>query len=280
MLIKHLKLFFLIVGILLNLFSCIERCENTTRLNKQDNNSEAAENSENTLNKVRLKKWGLGENLTTQKSNNVGYNWYIDQIRTGMHYGENCGPTVATMAIMWTDSNFNKSPVEARESYVSGGGDWYTSDIIAYLNDNQISNYILKLNSDKNQLKQVIDSDNIAVLCIDTYQLDYTFRKNWHKNRFYKTRKKGNGHFIIVKGYIVVDDILYFEVYDPFSMGKTYSNNSPKGVDRYYTEDNINKATKCWWNYAIVVTRKQLNKKNKLIIPKEEHKPGSYSSTK
>jgi len=42
------------------------------------------------------------------------------------------------------------------------------------------------------------------------------------------------GPLHVIKGYKVVDDQTYFEAYDPYSMGATYSDHSMKGKDRYY----------------------------------------------
>lgn len=258
------------------LFSCSENSEKPAAIKQQTSIPVSKKDSLFHLNSTtQLKDWGLGKKLSAKKSNDVTWDWYIDQLRTGRYYMDNCGPAVATMAIKWADSSFHESPVLARNTYVKGGGDWYTSDIIAYLNDNQINNYILRLDNQTNYLKNIIDSGDIAVLCIDTYYINYTYRKNWRKNRFYKTRQKGNGHFIIVKGYLEVDTTLYFEVYDPFSMGKRYKNNTLKGIDRYYTYNNLMAATNNWWDYAIVVTRKKIKNDPFLTIPKNEHKPGS-----
>ena len=96
--------------------------------------------------------WGLGENLTAEHSNDVGYEWYIDQGNTGQHAHENCGPACATMAIKWVDPTFTGITEDARNTYLPEGGQWHTSDIRNYLNDYNISNYVTTL-SDADDLK-------------------------------------------------------------------------------------------------------------------------------
>ena len=43
----------------------------------------------------------IGKQVDTNQSNNKNYNWYIDQTNTGTYSNMNCGPTCATMALMW-----------------------------------------------------------------------------------------------------------------------------------------------------------------------------------
>jgi len=82
-------------------------------------------------------------------------------------------------------------------------------------------------------------------------------------NKFYQTNSSGWGHFIVVKGYKQVDEIFYFEIYDPFSLGQMYKDNTLKGKNRYYRSDDIYTATSIWWNYAIVVSEKGSKNKSK-----------------
>ena len=46
-------------------------------------------------------------------------------------------------------------------------------------------------------------------------------------------------HFVIIKGYKVVDDKLYFEIYDPNSWDTRYIDGTPVGMDRYYLADEL-----------------------------------------
>ena len=196
--------------------------------------------------------WGLGENLTIERSNNVNHEWYIDQISTGPHAYVNCGPASVTMAIKWSNQSFTKTAEDARNTYRSDGGWWYTGDIRNYLNDNHASHFIA--NYDTGDLKDQLDHGNIAILCLDMYYVRYYFgNTDWRIDKYYVTQSSGWGHFIVVKGYKIVDEIIWFEVYDPWSLGITNNDGSLKGRNRYYRGEDLLQATDIWWKYMFVV---------------------------
>jgi len=196
--------------------------------------------------------WGLGKKLTAEHSNNVKYNWYIDQKNTGRYSDENCGPTCATMVIKWSNQSFSKTTEDARNKYLAGGGWWYTDNITDYLSDNNTENYIASLN-EPIQLINQLKMGNIAILCLDMYYVRYEEKREWHIDKFYNTKSEGWGHFIVVKGYKIVDEIVWLEVYDPNSWNVRYGDGSLKGCDRYYRSEDIMKATNVWWKYMIVI---------------------------
>ena len=196
--------------------------------------------------------YGIGRNITAEKSNNVTHSWYIDQKNTGRHSGVNCGPTCATMAAKWYNSAFAKRVEDARNTYRPEGGWWYTDDIEHYLNDNHIGNFYAGLNH-ASDLKSRIDNGHIVILCLDMYYVrKHLGKSEWHIDKFYPT-SVSFGHFIIVKGYKIVDGVMWFEVYDPNSWGSIYNNRMLKGLDRYYRAEDIMHATDVWWKYMIVI---------------------------
>ena len=196
--------------------------------------------------------WGLGEKLTQARSNNVNYEWYIDQVNTGTYSYSNCGPASVTMAIKWANPNFTGTAEGARNTYRSDGGWWYTSDIMNYLtaNNTSFSTYTFTPTS----LVSLLNSGNIAILCLDMYYVRHLSEPAWYRiDKFYVTENPEWGHFIVVKGYKIVDGIIWFEVYDPWSLNVTYSDGSLKGRDRYYRGEDIILATDVWWKYMIVI---------------------------
>ncbi len=208
---------------------------------------------------------GLGYELMVEKRINKAYEWYIDQGTTGEFAEINCGPTTVTMAIKWANPGFSKTVEDARNTFWSKGGLWYTSDIVKYLNLNNIGNYYIEL-SEITSLKNSIDDGNIAILCINSYLIDRNKTERYHRDRFYETNSQSFGHFILVKGYKLVDDKLWFECYDSYSMGAFYQNEGAlKGKDRYYSATDLNKATNRWWDYAIVVTQNKTQTPPKAI---------------
>lgn len=200
------------------------------------------------------KAYGLGNTVTSEVSNNNNYEWYLDQGNSGIYSGVNCGPTSVTMAIKWTSESFDKTPQDARNTYRSTGGWWYTSDIINYLNMYSVSNYTISLTT-IDLLKGKIDNGHIAILCLDMYYVNAQANESYHVDKFYNASTQGWGHFIVIKGYWEVDGNTFFEAYDPYDFGITYADNTLKGKNRYYRASNLDEATNRWWDYAIVITR-------------------------
>ncbi|MDE5421094.1 C39 family peptidase [Ancylomarina sp. DW003] len=236
--------------------------------------------SENSITKTitlpeltEARKIGLGAEVTEEKSNNVDYEWYFDQANTGKYADVNCGPTVATMAIKWTNESFSGIPEDARSAFRPEGGWWYTSDIIPYLNKNNVSNYTIKLPT-INKVKEELDEGNIVIICLDMYYITEQKKNNWHVDKFYTTKTKDWGHFIIAKGYKVVDGKVFYEIYDPNGYGKIYSDGSNKGIDRYYRAEDLDISTNIWWDNAIVISRNKTNTKKGIDPSKIVHKSG------
>ena len=159
------------------------------------------------------------------------------------------------MGIKWDDIEFNKTPIDAREKYKSEGGWWSTLDIINYLIQKNISIEVIQLSTMDN-LKTVLDYGDIAILCIDMYYISYNPNPKLHTDAFSYYREIGSGHFIVIKGYMIVDGKLWFEAYDPASLGRTYSEGTPLGKNRYYSIENLDDATNNWWDYATVISKK------------------------
>jgi hypothetical protein len=85
------------------------------------------------------------------------------------------------------------------------------------------------------------------------YYVDFNRDAEYHLDKFYETVNAGWGHFIVVKGYKVVDGKVFFETYDPYSLSRSYVTGGLKGKDRYYSSANLATATATWWPYAIIV---------------------------
>lgn len=193
--------------------------------------------------------WGLGITQSEYISNNRSYNWYIDQGNTGEYSDSNCGPTSTTMALKWLNSNFSKTVEDARAVYPENGGWWYTNDVLNYLKLNGTKGTVLD-NPSESLLKYQLQLGNILILCIDTTYIPYNNHPEQRVERFYDYE---GGHFIVVKGFRVVDGNTYFEVYDPNNWNATYQDGQPKGKDRYFSSQNLMKAIGTWWNHIIVV---------------------------
>jgi len=223
---------------------------------------------------TEIRRYGLGITLNSEQSNNTDYSWYYDQMNTGTYSDVNCGPASVTMAIKWANPSFTKTPLDARNTYRSTGGWWYTNDITNYLNKYAITNYTVSVSS-IDAIQSELTLGHIVILCLDMYYIRSQTKDKWHVDKFYPASTTGWGHFIVVKGFKMVDGEAFYEVYDPYSFGKTYTDGTLKGKDRYYQSADLNKAVINWWNYAIVVSKNSLKSTNQPVdIRAIIHKPG------
>ncbi len=201
--------------------------------------------------------YGLGNTLHAAANVDKGYTFYFDQYGSGTHQYLNCGPTVTTMTIKWGYPSFAGTPEQARSAIHPNGGWWYTNDIANYLVQNgvNITYADLKDISDReyaDRLIDIIDKGYLATLCLDMFYVVKDADEDKRTNKFYTTNAKDWGHFVLVKGYKVVDGTVWLEVHDPYSIGKRYdSDNQYKGENRYYEAVELKKATDIWWPYTI-----------------------------
>jgi hypothetical protein len=229
--------------------------------------------------------WGLGHFINSYTSNNKSYNWYIDQSTSGNFAAVNCGPASVTMAIKWANPDFTKTALDARMTYEVSGGWWFTSDIDAYLTDNHITHAIVALTDHADStaaiLKQQLINQQIIILCLDMNHVRAAGDVAFRTDKFYATTPDW-GHFIVLKGYKVVDGELFFEAYDPYSFGLTNDDNSLKGMNRYYRFEDLAAACNPWWNYAFVIAKKgenlSLDAVNRKLNP--AHVPTAHSATR
>lgn len=223
---------------------------------------------------TQVRSYGLGRRLAQEASNNRNYDWYLDQSHSGVYNSVNCGPASVTMSIKWFDEEFKGTMEDARATYHASGGWWYTNDIINYLDSHEVTNFTIALNNIE-LLKDQLDLGNVIILCLDMYYVQYNDNVKERFGKFYTTNGTGWGHFIVVKGYKKVDDRLFFEVYDPYSFDRTYTDGVLKGKDRYYPSADLNAATNVWWDYAIVISKDGSTGRRGVVdnaaIP---HKPG------
>ncbi len=207
--------------------------------------------------KTESEAYGLGTMETASKSLDRNYEFYREQKGSGLYAVENCGPAVAAMALHWADSGMNKTVSDARKAILPQGGDWSTSDLIDYLAAAGIQSTMAYLSNVEQNVKKYIDLNYLLILCLDMHQIKYNANAIEKTNKFYPTFHSGWSHFLLVKGYRIVDGNFYLEVYDPNSNGRVHVlSHQPRGKDRYYSADQIELATDAWWKYAIVVAPK------------------------
>jgi hypothetical protein len=61
---------------------------------------------------------------------------------------------------------------------------------------------------------------------------------------------------MVLKGWRKVDGKVFFEVYDPYSIGKTNAGETLKGMDRFYRYEDMAATCLPWWNFAFMIAKK------------------------
>lgn len=186
------------------------------------------------------------------RSNNRDYDWFIDQGKTGKASNNNCGPSSAVMVHKWYDESTDMTAEKAREEFPENWGWWSTTTIEAYFKAHNIP-YEEKFYIKPEDLKEEIDKGRVGILCIDSTYIEYTPHSKDKTGRFYDY---AGGHFIVVKGYKYLNDKLYWEVYDPNNHGLAYQDGTPMGKDRLFSDTDIDKALKKWYQFIIYVDPK------------------------
>lgn len=195
--------------------------------------------------------WGLGEKMTKYVTNEREYEWYVDQLNTGEHWAENCGPTSVEMAGRYYDPEFRYTAEYARTLYAADGGWWYDKYIQGALKAFGVPFGSITIHN-AGVLTRALDLGSV-VLINPTMDLVARETNPNHRTGIYYT--PGTGHYIIVKGYVIVDDVTFFEVYDPWSIEMRYSDNTLKGKDRYYDAPSLINSLKNWYRVGHTINK-------------------------
>ena len=204
--------------------------------------------------------YGMGNFLTEWWSNDGQGSFYFPQQGSGEFSNRNCGPACAAMVMKWYNPSFTGTVEDARNyartSWVDGGVDWYPRDIYNYLWDNGATN-IYWWNfwgaSYEGFVWTIIDKlrlGDLCVVCLNNADIteQQALSKGYHTNRYYPG---GSGHFLVIKGYRIVNDEIWFQVHDPWSTGDTYPDGKLLGEDRFYLAYDV--AYCIDWNYWTIV---------------------------
>jgi len=182
------------------------------------------------------------ENETDRKNENESvslnrnYDWYNNQKNTGYASENNCGPACAAMAAKWSDKSFNKSVVDVRNTYPNNGNWWNMKNIHDFLINNNIPCVRFQDKISEAIIKKHLNNGSIVIVNINTKDITYNKNAEQRTGRYYNLEIR---HFVIIKGYRVVDNKTEFEVYDPNTWDMYYSDGSPKGKDRYYRSNEV-----------------------------------------
>lgn len=189
-------------------------------------------------------KYGMGNCLTAEVSNNGSdpSGFYMQQQHSGPNSADNCGPACSAMALRWAYPNSRITVEDARNetplSEIDGGVWWYPRDIYNFLNNHGVWAYYWNFwdTSFDYYIQTVcekLDEGNIAISCLKMSNVSQqtAASKEYRTHKYYAG---SNGHFLLIKGYRVVNGVTWFEVHDPWGLDMVYSDGSPVGANRYY----------------------------------------------
>jgi len=214
----------------------------------------------NVTNNDYTAKYGIGNFLTYSCSNDGPRDFYRQQQHSGEYSDVNCGPACGVMAALFADPSFEGTVEEARRerpTNADGGIWWYDNTAQAYLSDHGIRSYWWNFgqwDSHEEILDQVcieLDWGAIALCCLDiSWITEQRFpEKGYRADKYYHTNGWDAGHFVILKGYRVVNGKVWFEVHDPWGLDMTYADGTPMGANRYYRADEVI-GSNLYWNYG------------------------------
>ncbi|MEG0308951.1 MAG: C39 family peptidase [Clostridium sp.] len=186
--------------------------------------------------------WGMGTKVTEAASNDRDYYWYVDQWTTGKLGSINCAPTVFQMVSKWQNKESDVRAENIRNKYQPVGAGFDLSQFYSWTTDYNIKSTWVK-NVTEESLKAEIDNGNIVVVMLNLDYIKYNENKEERVGKYFDG---GGLHYVIIKGYKVVDKNLYFEIYDPASGLQSYKDLQPIGINRYYEPKQLIDAI---WGY-------------------------------
>lgn len=185
------------------------------------------------------------DDLKAEVAHNRDYEWYMDQGHTGKYSDGNCGPTSMAMILKWLDPNSTATGESLRDE-IPNDGDWWTTNIFdSYFESNNM-NIEDALYKSPETITDLLNNGDIVLVCIKMGEISPNRNPNSSNiGRFYGF---DGGHFLLIKGYRIVDGKLYYEVYDPNNWDMKYDNGEPMGKDRLYLATEMDKAITTWWS--------------------------------
>ena len=210
--------------------------------------------------------WGLGHFISDEYTGNGKSpdGFYLQQQHTGEYSNNNCGPTCAVMAARWADPSYSGTVEEARNHilYSQYSTDdptdlsWHPQDVEDYLVDYGFDAVIETLPSVESQFVTFVTDrlkeGKLMVICLNmSYVTQAASGANIRINKYYNGT---NGHFLVIKGYKIVDGVVWMEINDPWGLDLKYTDGTYYGNNRYYRAGELAR-TYNWNSRVVVVSR-------------------------
>ena len=185
--------------------------------------------------------WGLGKNIKKYVSNDIDIKWYETQYNTGEYANINCVPTSAAMAVNWYNRQIITNGEEARNLFLQFDIDkaWSNYIVYEYFHYYDIKFDIKEANENvKINLLDSLDDGNILLVTVAMQNISYV------PGLINKTGVNTTSpeevwyHSFIIKGYVKVEDKIYFQIYDPLTSLKNFDG-TYRGKNIYYFSDEV-----------------------------------------
>lgn len=186
----------------------------------------------------------------TSKSNYDSSIQYYVQLDGNIQEKYNCGPAVLKMVFSIFDKETDVGYEEIRKIAENKSEGMYTTEVKKALDAYKIP-YSEKAYINPEQLIEIIDNGDVAILCVDMGKIEHirTEEYFWGKN----TETLKTGHYILLTGYRHREGKVYFEVLDPYNrkIGTKYIY-IPLN---YYEGSCLEKAIKNWYTKVFIIDK-------------------------
>ncbi len=203
--------------------------------------------------------WGMGTKVTKSVSNDKSYEWYVDQFATGRNAEKNCGPSVIEMAAKWQDEESILTVEDIVNKYIPDENMYIgvgTYELLTWLENYNVRCKVLP-DVNQDSLIDEIDKGNIVIVGLDFKYIEYNPNNKERVGSYFSSidPSRSISHYVIAKGYKIVDEQLYFETYDPASLNMTYDDGQLIGKNRHYKSDEFIEATNMYFPDVIIIEK-------------------------
>lgn len=187
------------------------------------------------------------DNLKAEVSNDRDYDWYYDQAHTGKCSDGNCGPTSLSMILKWLNKDSSATGESLRDEIPNNGEWWSTNIFDDYFKSHPEIKVKDSIYTGPELITDMLNDGNIVLVCIKMGEIKQN--KTPDENNIGRFYDFDGGHFLLIKGYKIIDGKLYYQVYDPNNWDKKYTKTGePMGKDRLYPAEEMGRAIVTWWS--------------------------------
>lgn len=185
-------------------------------------------------------------------SNKSLHNFYLTQHDTGAFSFINCMPASVASVVKWINPESKWTVEQIRNKLSPRGGNIYTDQVSGFFNDVGVRYSIKPLY--KNDLKRsynvvlnALNAGSIIMTCSDMGEISYSYDKS--QSNLGKSYLADFKHSFLITGYILLEDEVFFEVFDPYD--------KIVGV-RYMRGKEVIDSITSHWSYIFEVPRQKL----------------------